>query len=145
MKKLHVGDTIVCNVAKKKLANPLVKLLQRANPIGMTASIRYDTSNNQWATLDKDNKAKQHFETAIMENVTFRSCQVKEYVGCAGTVTKWIGIADGELFLHRHAGNLEGAKNLHYRDGKFESAEGIELKSVSKLAVLPSRRAIYWD
>jgi hypothetical protein len=129
---------------KKKLANPLVKLLQRVNPVGTTASIRYDTNNNQWATLDKDNRAKQHFETAIMENVSFRSCQVKEYVGCSGSRTTWIGIADGELFLHRHAGQLEGAQNLHYREGKFLDVHGVELRSVSKLAVLPSRRAIYW-
>lgn len=131
--------------AKKKDVNALHKLLQRVKPTATKASVRYDVNAKHWAVLDKQNNPTQHFDTAIMENVSFRSCEVKEYIGCAGHKTTFIGIADGDLYLHRHAGNLVGAQNLHFKDGKFRDSNDCELKTVAKIAILPDRRAIYWN
>lgn len=128
-----------------KSAGILMSLLQRVNPIAIMARIRFDTNVGKWALLDDDNKPTQHFESGIMEDATMETVTVSEYVGCGSSTNKQIGIAKGKLKIHKLASSLVGAKNLKFSNGKFLDNNNQPIIKANKLALMPDRRAIYWE
>lgn len=124
----------------------IVKLIQTIYPIPVRAFVRYDGNIGKWAVIDPvTNDPKQHFECALLENVTFSSAMKKvRGVGCGPSREEHIGIAEGDLSLHRKPPTVLNARNLSFRDGQFLDQNGDPITNAKRIALMPDRRAIYW-
>lgn len=122
----------------------LVKLIQTIYPVPVRASVRYDARIGKWAVIDPvTHDPKQHFESALLENVRFSSV-MKRNPGCGLSTEEHIGIAEGDLSLHRNPPTVLDARNLSFKDGLFLDQDGSPITQAKRIALMPDRRAIYW-
>lgn len=124
----------------------LVKLIQTIYTLPVRAYVRYDASIRKWAVIDPvTHDPKQHFECALLENVTFSSAMKRTTSsGCGGTREEHIGIAEGDLSLHRNPPTVLDARNLSFSGGQFLDQDGSPITHAKRIALMPDRRAIYW-
>lgn len=136
-----------CALTKPAEKKPffLVKLIQTIYPIPVRASVRYDSGIGKWAVIDPiTHNPKQHFECALLENVTFSSVIKKFSGGCGPAMEEYIGIAEGDLSLHRNPPTVLNARNLSFRSGQFLDQNHSPITHAKRIALMPNRRAIYW-
>lgn len=123
----------------------LVKLIQTIYPLPVRASVRYDARIGKWAVIDSiTHDPKQHFECALLENVTFSSAKKVHRRGCGPATEEHIGIAEGDLSLHRNPPTVLNARNLSFKDGLFLDQDGSPITHAKRIALMSERRAIYW-
>ena len=127
-----------------KFDGPLMKVVrkvkQKYNPT--QARVRWDTKIGAWAVLDHRNKPIRHFHYGFMTDVKFSSQEVEEYVGCGSSTTTTIGVADGQLVENCHGDQVDGFKNLEFKNAKFQS-EGQPIHAASVLRLMSNRTAVF--
>lgn len=121
-----------------------VSWLQKYNPLPIVgACVRYDVTLDKWALLDSDLNPKQHFIIGVMKNVVFSSAKkIVKGTGCGGNREENIGLATGDLYLHKVSDNPL-AHNLAFRDGQFVDNNGAVLSTADEVILMSERRALY--
>jgi len=127
-----------------KKAGFIKNLYQKFNPKPTKdAAVRFDGNAGLWAVLDKSMNPKQHFDLATMENVKFSKDNTKDYSGC-GASTEYIGVATGDLYLHRGVENMAGAENISFGSNGFVRLDGTVIHSAKRLLLMSGRHAVAW-
>jgi len=128
--------------------------MQKYNPLPIKgAQVRFDARAKKWGVINpKDKKISQHFDLAIMKNVLFHGEIMRESSGCGGTSETHIGIATGDLYLHKTCDVFDLAKNennptqfnsLGFSGGKFHNQSGREITEAKELVLMPGRKSYY--
>ncbi len=131
----------------------LRKLIQKYNPIPINgAVVRYDQNVGKWAIVDSNKKPTQHFDMAIMKDVSFHSETKREGGGCGGPTILKVGYATGSLYLHktsdqftaagRNGGNAQFS-SLSFKGDHFVNQSGEIVSSTKELVLMPQRHAYY--
>lgn len=107
------------------------------------ASVRYDSTANKWAVLDKDSNPIRHFEHGVMTDVVFSTAKVEgQRVGCGGSSSSIVGIATGSLRQDTYGSDAIGYSNLSFDGHQFINDQGNLLTSAKSLRLLENRRAL---
>lgn len=138
----------ICSIKPSpiKTVGKLKLTLQKYNPLPIkNAVVRYDTSCSKWALMDDKLNVKQHFEMGVMENVQFSSKETHQYHGCGPTTSTIVGLATGDLYLHKSANESAGIHNLMFDGHSFKDDRGLIVTNANKIALFPGRKALLID
>lgn len=128
---------------KEKKPNLLKKLVQTYNPKPIKgALVRYDSVIGKWAVCDDKLNPTQHFELGVMKNVEFSSSlKTTPARGCGSAKEVYIGIAKGDLYLHKQS-TSHGGVNLGFSQGRFFDTQGMTITKADEIAFMPERHAL---
>lgn len=131
--------------AKPKKSSGLKKLVQKFNPKPIkNANVRFDSDKSAWARLDENMNPVEHFDLALMKKVTFKTHRTEEVKGCYASTTH-IGIASGDLYLHRGSDKTTKARNLSFKgESGFFGPDDESVTEASQVLLMKDRHSLYW-